>query len=130
MALLICLSPNPSTSLYGHTYARRRGMLKIFLWTRQVVLTSQSMFHFPLGKIHQLMHWKDVPSPFPPPLVKRKPVCSSSGWRFRSEDQLLLCVSVQYPSDTFHVCSARTLQTRSRKHHMLPLCGDVGVTAS
>lgn len=128
MALLIC--PNPSTSLYGHTYASRRGVLEIFVWTRQVVLTSQSTFCFPLGKIHQLTYWKHVPSPFPPPSVKEKLVCSSSGWHFRSEDQLLLCVFVQYPSDTFHVCSARTLQTRSRKYHMLPLCGDVGVTAS
>lgn len=114
MALLICLSPNPSTSLYGHAYARRRGVLNIFVWTRQVVLTSQSMFRSPLGKIHQLMYWKLVPSPFPPPLVRTKPVCSSSGWQFRSEDRLL-CVAVQYLSDMFHACSARTLQTRSRK---------------
>lgn len=57
-------------------------------------------------------------------------VCSSSVLCFRSEDHLLLCMSVQYPSDMFHICSARTLQTSGRKHHMLALCSDVRITVS
>lgn len=87
-AIVIC-SPSPSTSLYGHTYARR-GVHKIFVWTRQVVLTSDSTSHFSLGKKPSI----NLLEVFSTPISKAKPVCSLSEWCFACEDQLL-CVSVQ-----------------------------------
>lgn len=114
VAILIC-PPSPSTSLYGHTYARK-GMHKIFVRTRQVVLTSDSMFQFSLGKIHQFTYWKC----FPPPLAKQSlPALFQNGVLHVRTTFCMCQYNTHQASPT--PLSSRALQTRSKKHHILPL---------
>lgn len=114
MATLIC-PPSPSTSLYSHTYARR-GVHKIFVWTRQVVLISDSTFHFSLGKIPQLTYWKC----FPPPWVKQSLSALLQNGVLHGRTSSCVCLYNKHRTNPTSL-STRTLQTRNRKHHILPL---------
>lgn len=120
---MIC-PPSPSTSLYGHTCARR-GVHKIFVWTRRVVLTSNSPFHLSLGKIHQLTYWKcfllpRVKQSLPAPFQKNVLHMRSSS---------CVCLYNKHRTSATSL-STRTFTNQKQTTPHSPPCGDVGVSAS
>lgn len=100
-------------------------MHKIFVWTRQVVLTSDSAFHFSLGKNHRLTSWKC----FPPPLVKQSLSAPFQNDVLRMRSSSCVCLYNKHRTSATSL-STRTFTKQEQKTPHSPPCGDVGVSAS